>query len=66
MGRYSKDMGRYSKVGIDTRLRTGRAGVPIPVEARDFSLLQTVQTVSTQPPIQRAPPFGVKAAGASS
>jgi hypothetical protein len=35
-----------SLVGIVTRLRAGRSGVRIPVEARDFSLLQNVQTGS--------------------
>jgi hypothetical protein len=37
---------RDSSVGIVTRLRTGPFGVRIPVETRNFSHLQNVQTVS--------------------
>jgi hypothetical protein len=48
---------------VATTLRDGRAGVRIPVRARDFSLLQNVQF---QPPIQWEPGFffpGVKRPG---
>jgi hypothetical protein len=41
-----KTRDRVSSVGIVSRLRSGRSGVGIPVGARDFYLLQNVQTYS--------------------
>lgn len=35
-----------SVVGTETRLQAGRSGIRIPVEKRDFSLLQNIQTGS--------------------
>jgi hypothetical protein len=55
-------------VVLVTRLRAGRSGVPIPVEARDFSLLQKYLSAlgTAQHPIPWVSGFfsGGKAAGA--
>jgi hypothetical protein len=46
LGNWIKIANRNSVVGIATVLRVGWSGVPVPVEARDFSVIQNVQTGS--------------------
>jgi hypothetical protein len=57
------NMSRGSVVGIATGLRAGRSEVRIPVGARDFSLLQNIQTGSGAQPASYVMVPGVKRLG---
>jgi len=50
-------------VSYSTRLRVGRSGVPIPVWAKDFSLLHTLQTGSGAHPTSYSMGTGILSQG---